>query len=89
MGGWEGATPHASQSVSKPSFLGGKLTAIFPACHPSRKLSIARQKQYLYASPTHLFSEISNVSMYTSPLVFENNHDSQVKFFEDQLSKHY
>jgi len=54
---------------------------MFPACHPSRKPSSARQKWYVYASPTHLFSERRNVGRYTSPLVFKNNLDSQVKFF--------
>lgn len=66
----------ASQFQNFFFFFEGKLTAMFPACHPSRKLSRARQKWYLYASPKHLISERRNVGRCMSPLVFKNNLDS-------------
>lgn len=83
----KGNTTCKPVSFKTSFFFEGKLTAMFPACHPSRKLSRARQKRYLYASPKHLISERRNVGRCMSPLVFKNNLDSWINCCWKSIAK--
>lgn len=79
-----------SNSTCKPvrfktSLFREEFTAVFPACHPSKKLSSEGTSGIFMHLPHVVFSESRYIGRFISLLVFKSNLNSWAKFFISAL----